>query len=84
MQFIARKQQVNMLFYVSILSSLNVKLEFLTSRVELTQLLLESRRIELKICSIQLESSWKCEQLDSRSIQVQNVNSILNSIISLT
>ncbi len=83
MQFIARKQQANMLFYVSILSSLNVKLEFLTSWVKLTQLLLESRWVELKICSTWLELSWKCEQLDSRLIQVQNVNLKLNLMISL-
>ncbi len=38
MQFIARKQQANMLFYVSILSSLDIKLKFLTSWVELTSL----------------------------------------------
>ncbi len=61
MQFIAREQQVNMLFYVSILSSLDIKLKFLTSWVELTQLLLKSRQVELKICSIQLELSWKCK-----------------------
>ncbi len=83
MQFIARKQQVNMLFYVSILSSLDIKLKFLTNWIELTRLLLESRWIELKICLTWLESSWKYEQLDSRLIQVQNVNLILNLMISL-
>ncbi len=67
----------------SIFSSLDVKLEFLTSRVELTQFSVESSRIELKIWVIRLELSWKCEQLDSISIQVQNVNSKFNSTISL-
>ena len=72
-----------MLFYVSILSSLDIKLKFLTNWIELTRLLLESRWIELKICLTWLESSWKYEQLDSRLIQVQNVNLILNLMISL-
>jgi len=43
MQFIARKQQANMLFYVFILNFLDVKLKFLMNQVELIQLLLESR-----------------------------------------
>ncbi len=55
MQFIAREQQANMLFYVFILNFLDIKLKFLMSWIELTQLLLKSRWNELKICSIQLE-----------------------------
>ncbi len=46
---------------ISIFSSLDAKLEFLTSRVELTQFPVESSRVELKIWAIRLESSWKCE-----------------------
>ncbi len=42
---------------ISIFSSLDVKLEFLTSRVELTRFQVESSRVELKICSIRLELS---------------------------
>ncbi len=42
---------------IFIFSSLNVKLEFLTSQVELIQFSVESNQIKLKICSIQLESS---------------------------
>ena len=68
----------------SIFSSLDVKLEFLTSQVELTQFSVESNCIELKIWAIRLKSSWKCEQFDSILIQVQNVNSKLNSMISLS
>jgi len=68
---------------ISIFSSLDVKLEFLTSRVELTQFSVESSRVKLKIWAIQLKLSWKCEQLDLISIWVQNVNSKLNSMISL-
>ncbi len=67
----------------SIFSSLDVKLEFLASRVELIQFPVESSCVKLKIWAIQLESSWKCEQFDSISIQVQNVNSKLDSMISL-
>ena len=72
-----------MLFYVSILSALDVKFEFLMNWVELTRFLVESSCVELKIWATQLESSWKCEQLDSILIQVQNVNLKLNSMISL-
>ncbi len=67
----------------SIFSSLDVKLKFLTSRVELTQFSVELSCVELKIWAIRLESSWKCEQFNLISIQVQNVNSKLNSMISL-
>ncbi len=67
----------------SIFSSLDAKLEFLASRVKLTQFSVESSRVELEICSIRLESSWKCEQLDSSTIRVQNVNSKLDLMISL-
>ncbi len=68
----------------SIFNSLDVKLEFLTSQVELTQFSVESNCIELKIWAIRLKSSWKCEQFDSILIQVQNVNSKLDSMISLS
>ncbi len=68
---------------ISIFSSLDIKLEFLTNQVELTQFSVESNRVELKIWATWLESSWKCEQFDSISIQVQNVNLKLNSMISL-
>ncbi len=53
------------------------------SRVELTQFSVESNRVKLKIWVTQLESSWKCKQFDSILIQVQNVNSKLNLMISL-
>ncbi len=68
---------------ISIFSFLNVKLEFLTSRVELTQFSVELSYVKLKIWATQLELSWKCEQFDSISIQVQNVNLKLDSMISL-
>ncbi len=67
----------------SIFSSLDVKLKFLMSRVELIQFSVELSHVELKISVTQLELSWKCEQLDSISIQVQNVNLKLNLMISL-
>ncbi len=68
---------------ISIFNSLDVKLEFLTSRVKLTQFSVESNRVKLKIWATQLESSWKCEQLNSILIWVQNVNLKLNLMISL-
>ncbi len=68
---------------ISIFSSFDVKLEFLTSRVKLTQFSVGSSRVKLKIWAIWLESSWKCEQFDSISIWIQNVNSKLNLMISL-
>ncbi len=68
---------------ISIFNSLDVKLEFLTSRVELTQFLVESSCIKLKIWATWLESSWKCEQLNFESSWIQNVNSKLNLTISL-
>ncbi len=68
---------------ISIFSSLNVKLEFLMNQVELTRLLVESSRVELKICSTRLELNWKCEQLDFKLSWIQNVNSKLNLMISL-
>ncbi len=57
---------------ISIFSSLDVKLEFLTSRVELTQFSVESSRVKLKIWAIRLriESNSKCQletQLDDQS-----------------
>ncbi len=68
---------------ISIFNSLDVKLEFLMSWVELTQFSVESSCIKLKIWAIQLELSWKCEQLNSILIQIQNVNLKLNSMINL-
>ncbi len=76
-------QQANILFYVSILSSLDIKLEFLMSWIELTWFLLKLRQVELKICSTQLELSWKYEQLDFKSSWIQKVNLKLNLMISL-
>ena len=67
----------------SIFNSLDVKLKFLTSWIKLTQFSVESSRVELKIWAIRLKSSWKCEQFDSISIRVQNVNSKLDLTISL-
>ena len=69
---------------ISIFSSLDVKLEFWINRVELTQFSVESNRVKLKICSTQLDSSWKCEQFDFKSSWIQNVNSKLDLIISLS
>ncbi len=68
---------------ISIFSFLDVKLKFLTNRVELTQFSVGSSHVKLKIWATRLESSWKCEQLDSISIWVQNVNLKLDLIISL-
>ncbi len=68
---------------ISIFSSLDVKLKFLMNRVELTQFSVESSHVKLKIWAIQLKSSWKCEQLDFESSRIQNVNSKLDSTISL-
>ncbi len=68
---------------ISIFNFLDVKLKFLTNRVELTQFSVELSCIKLKIWAIWLESSWKCEQLNLILIQVQNVNSKLNLMISL-
>ncbi len=68
---------------ISIFSSLDVKLEFLTSWVELTQFSVESSRVKLKIWATQLKLSWKCEQFNSILIRVQNVNLKLNLMINL-
>ena len=68
---------------ISIFNSLDVKLEFLMSWVKLTQFLVESSHVKLKICSIWLELSWKCEQLDFKLSRIQNVNSKFNLMISL-
>ncbi len=54
------------------------------SWVKLTQFSVESSYVKLKIWATRLKLSWKCEQLDSISIQVQNVNSKLNLMISLS
>ncbi len=51
--------------------------------VELTQFLVESSQVKLKIYSIQLKLSWKCEQLNFESSWIQNVNSKLDLMISL-
>ena len=52
---------------ISIFSSLDVKLEFLTSRVKLTQFSVESSRVKLKMWAIRLnlDSSSK-SQLETR------------------
>ncbi len=69
---------------ISIFSSLDIKLEFLMSWVELIQFSIKLSRVKLKIWATQLKSSWKCEQFDSISVWVQNVNLKLNLIISLS
>ncbi len=69
---------------ISIFSSLDAKLEFLASRVELIQFSVGSSRVKLKIWATRLESSWKCEQLDFESSRIQNVNPKLDSTISLS
>ncbi len=68
---------------ISIFNSLDIKLKFLTNRVELTQFSVELSRVKLKIWATQLESSWKCEQLDFESSRIQNVNPKLDLTISL-
>ena len=75
-----QKSKIEKIF---IFNSFDIKLKFLTSWVELTQFSVELSCIKLKIWAIRLESSWKCEQFNSISIQVQNVNLKLNSMISL-
>ncbi len=67
----------------SIFSPLDAKLGSLAGRVGLTQFPVGSSRVGLEICSIRLESSWKCEQSDSSTVRVQNVNPKLDSTISL-
>ncbi len=68
---------------ISIFNFLDIKLEFLTSQVELTQFSIELSYVELKICVTQLKSNWKCEQLNFESSWIQNVNSKFNLMISL-
>ncbi len=68
---------------ISIFNSLDVKLKFLMNWVKLTQFSVESSQVKLKICVIQLKSSWKCKQLDFKLSWIQNVNLKLNLIISL-
>ncbi len=56
----------------SIFNSLDVKLEFLTSRVELTQFSVESSRVKLKMWAtwLDLDLNSKCQletQLDNKS-----------------
>ncbi len=53
------------------------------SQVKLIQFSVESSHVRLKIWATWLDLSWKCEQFDSISIQVQNVNLKLNLMISL-
>ncbi len=67
----------------SIFNSLDVKLKFLMSRVELTQFSVESSHVKLKIWATWLKLSWKCKQLNLISIWVQNVNLKLDLMISL-
>jgi len=69
---------------ISIFSSLDIKLEFLTSQVELTQFSVEMSCVKLKICSTRLKLNWKCEQLNFESSWIQNVNSKLDLMISLS
>ena len=69
---------------ISIFSSLDIKLEFLMSWVELIQFSIKLSRVKLKIWATQLKLSWKCEQFDSISVWVQNVNLKLNLMISLS
>ncbi len=68
---------------ISIFNFLDIKLEFLTSWVELTQFSVESSHVRLKIWATWLESSWKCESLNFKLSQIQNINSKLNLMISL-
>ncbi len=68
---------------ISIFNSLDVKLKFLMSWIELTQFSVESSWIELKIWATQLELSWKCEQFNFELSRIQNVNLKLNLMISL-
>ncbi len=68
---------------ISIFNSFDIKLEFLMSWVKLTQFSVELNRVKLKIWATWLESSWKCEQLNSILIWVQNINLKLNLMISL-
>ncbi len=68
---------------ISIFSPLDVKLESLAGRVGLIQFSVGSSRIELKIWATRLESGWKCGQFDFESSWIQNVNSKLDSTISL-
>jgi len=49
----------------------------------LIQFSVELSHVELKIWATWLELSWKCEQFNSISVRVQNVNLKLNLIISL-
>ncbi len=77
---IMQKQKIEK---ISIFSSFDVKLKFLTSQVELIQFSVEFSYVKLKIWAIRLRLSWKCEQLDFESSWIQNVNSKLNSMISL-
>ncbi len=67
----------------SIFNFFNVKLKFLTSQVKLIQFSVELSHVKLKIWVIWLELSWKCKQLNSILIWVQNVNLKLNSMINL-
>ncbi len=57
---------------ISIFSSLDIKLKFLTSRIELTQFSVESSRVKLKIWAtrLRIESNSKCQfetRLDDQS-----------------
>ncbi len=68
---------------ISIFNFLDIKLKFLMNQVKLTRFLVESSHVKLKICLIQLKSSWKCKQLNFESSWIQNVNLKLDLIISL-
>ncbi len=84
MTFYQKIMQKSKIGKFSIFSSLDVKLKFLTNRVKLIQFSVELNCIKLKIWAIWLKLSWKCEQFNSILIWIQNVNSKLDLMISLT
>ncbi len=65
---------------ISIFSPLDAKLEFLTSRVELTQFSVGSSRVELKIWAtrLRIESNSKC-QLETRLDDQSNEDYLIES-----
>ena len=70
---------------ISIFSSLDAKLEFLTSQVELTQFPVGSSRVKLKMWATQLniDSNSKCQletQLDDQSTEDWYWNSTQRSV----
>ena len=74
---------------ISIFSSLDVKLEFLTNRVKLTQFSVESSHVKLKIWAIRLwiESNSKCQletRLDDQSTDISEWYSHLQQDLEKT